>query len=253
MMSSDEEDYMSDAFLAQCSDVRPGLKRTHATQRDHEMHKKKAKIGEKKSKAQLETEQREEGLNKALDHTNKGFSMMAKMGFKMGQSLGKNADEGRKEPIEVKVKADRAGLGIEAVKLEMKELRRKKLMKKRAEALNVDEFRAQLSKRRKFQLITADLAKSQRVCQDLDKVQEVQEPVETWFWPKLVREDDEDDDDEEEEEEFECEFDAEEQLSILTTYLRKQYLYCLWCGHSFDDQSDLDKECPGMTRCDHDD
>ena len=240
-MSSDEDDdYMSDTFLAKCADVRPGLKRAHAKIKKHEMAKKVTT--KKKSKSELECEKREEGLNKALDESNRGFSMMAKMGFKMGQSLGKTS-EGRKEPIEVKVKVDRAGLGREAVRTEIAELRKRKQSKKKV--INITEFREKLSQQRRSHLVNCDLAKSQRICEELDKAKSVESALEIWFWPKIIAED-------EEEEEEECEFEPEEQLSIITNYLRAEYLYCLWCGHSFKDQSDF-AGCPGPTRFDHDD
>ena len=71
-----------------------------------------------KSKAELEAEaeaNREAALATALPETNKGFKMMAKMGFKQGQSLGKSEDA-RKEPIQVTVKDDRSGIGLESEK-----------------------------------------------------------------------------------------------------------------------------------------
>ena len=49
------------------------------------------------------------------------------------------------------------------------------------------------------------------------------------------------------------EFEPEEMLSILTGYLRSEHLYCLWCGITFSDVEDLNSNCPGPTRDDHDD
>ena len=65
----------------------------------------------KKSKADLEIEKRDEGLQKSLDFTNKGFAMLAKMGYIAGESLGKSKS-GRVEPIPIEVKNDRGGLGM---------------------------------------------------------------------------------------------------------------------------------------------
>ena len=65
----------------------------------------------KKSKADLEVEKRDEGLQKSLDFTNKGFAMLAKMGYIAGESLGKSKS-GRVEPIPIEVKNDRGGLGM---------------------------------------------------------------------------------------------------------------------------------------------
>ena len=123
---------MSDAFLATLEDVRPGLKRvskqsrnvtkanfdelfiknllhpiyflqSHATQREHKLLKKKIEEcqSKKPKSSQLEVEKREEGLQKSLDSTNKGFALLAKMGYKEGDSLGKSGKSGRLEPIPI--------------------------------------------------------------------------------------------------------------------------------------------------------
>ena len=87
---------------------------SHATQREHEMLKKKTGQEEenktKKTKVNLEIEKRHEGLQKSIDSSNKGFAMLAKMGYKAGDSLGKS-NTGRVEPIPIEVKNDRGGLG----------------------------------------------------------------------------------------------------------------------------------------------
>ena len=63
---------------------------SHAEQRLHEVEKKKEEAREKaakepkKTKKVLEEEARQEGLEKSLDSSNKGFAMMQKMGFKTG-------------------------------------------------------------------------------------------------------------------------------------------------------------------------
>lgn len=61
---------------------------THATQREHEILKRKSEfqdeVKKKKSKAELEEEMREEGLKKSIDSSNKGFALLAKMGYKAG-------------------------------------------------------------------------------------------------------------------------------------------------------------------------
>lgn len=71
-----------------------------------------------KSKAERQAEAeaaREEALSTALPETNKGFKMMAKFGFKQGDTLGKS-ENARKVPIQVEVKPDRSGIGLESEK-----------------------------------------------------------------------------------------------------------------------------------------
>ena len=47
--------------------------------------------------------------------------------------------------------------------------------------------------------------------------------------------------------------ELEDQMDILTEYLRSNYLYCQWCGIEFEDAKDMDDNCPGDDRRDHDD
>lgn len=71
-----------------------------------------------KTKAEREADAeaaREEALATALPETNKGFKMMAKFGFKQGDTLGKSEDA-RKVPVQVDIKGDRSGVGLESEK-----------------------------------------------------------------------------------------------------------------------------------------
>lgn len=81
-----EVDYMSDDFVTNLDDVRPGLlsrrkdKRGSHSTKDVPMTKK-VKI--------MEEEAREKGLSAPISSDNKGFSILQKMGYKEGTSLGK--------------------------------------------------------------------------------------------------------------------------------------------------------------------
>ena len=135
----------------------------------------------------LEVTQREDALNKSsLVSTNKGFSLMLKMGYQMGKSLGK-ADEMADtattskhlmEPIKVTIKADRAGLGqAEEQKQRLAEI--EQYMKHMHE--NRSKFVANTTdlyldnKRAQFQLrkLRHNLHKCQRVCFQLDSSSKV--------------------------------------------------------------------------------
>ncbi|XP_042205741.1 G patch domain-containing protein 11-like [Homarus americanus] len=75
-------------------DIRPGLMFSHSSKRQAEMEKKK-KIKDVKQQTKFKTmkevqkERLEEGLSTAISSSNKGFSMLQKMGYKPGTSLGK--------------------------------------------------------------------------------------------------------------------------------------------------------------------
>lgn len=103
---SEEEDYLSDAFLlkAETASTSSSLsysERRRKAQRDAET---KDLQNRKKKQRQLELDARQEALSKSLFERakeeeesgakpgNKALSMMMKMGFKPGQSLGKTDD-----------------------------------------------------------------------------------------------------------------------------------------------------------------
>lgn len=98
------------------------------TSRQNEISAKKNRLDEEHRNAQkplhvVEHERREEGLNQAISSDNKGFAMLAKLGYKAGDSLGR-ATAAVSEPIKIEVKADRGGLGKKAAdEDQLKEMR----------------------------------------------------------------------------------------------------------------------------------
>jgi hypothetical protein len=101
----DDDDYLSDKFLAEpAEDAAPS--KTYSQLRKQALNKSHAKnvVNRIKSKRQRELEAREEGLNKSLferaqedeqtglSSGNKALAMMMKMGFKPGQSLGRQTE-----------------------------------------------------------------------------------------------------------------------------------------------------------------
>lgn len=107
-MSDDEDDYLSDKFLAQTAAAPPAAKpKTYSDLRKEAQRKAFIKNEENrhKSRREREVEAREEGLSKSLferakeeeettgsSSGSKAMAMMLKMGFKPGQSLGKPED-----------------------------------------------------------------------------------------------------------------------------------------------------------------
>lgn len=45
---------------------------------------------------------------------------------------------------------------------------------------------------------------------------------------------------------------AQDRLTRVTTYLRRQYYYCFWCGTQYDNEQDLSENCPGEEEDAHD-
>lgn len=169
-MSSDEDDYMSDKFLIQeeVKNNRPGLIRNRKVQHDYEVQSKKLKIDEEvrnrnKSAKLVEKERREEGLSEAVSTSNKGFAMLAKMGYKKGEAIGKSSS-GIVVPLSITVKTNRHGLGRESALQELQE-KRMQIKKEKMEIANkgdgknitTDEFRKRFSQKNDMKLVESAL------------------------------------------------------------------------------------------------
>lgn len=263
---SDDDDYMSSAFLNVQEDIRPGLTLSRQVKRKHEMEKKRIeanKFPKTKSRKQLEEESRNEGMDNAIGADNKGFAMLQKMGYKPGMKLGPQKEStsnvGLSEPIKIKLKIDRGGLGREDEirrRIFEREERRTKIRAYKAHETErlTEEFRERMRNKVVHRNLMGDLRKSQKVCEQLDSENDVTEPMRPWFWYSLDYQEEEEDIDEEEEEEEEAkdEIEPDEQLNFILDYLRTKYLYCLWCGIKYETADDMDANCPGTEKSDHD-
>ena len=122
-MSDDEEDYLSDKFLAQMEAAsKPQPPRSY-TERRKQALKQSQSLNEqnrKKSRKQVELEAREEALQTSLiqkaqeeaketGKQNKALAIMMKMGFKPGQSLGENHEGSPSTSIGITETSDVAG------------------------------------------------------------------------------------------------------------------------------------------------
>ncbi|XP_031621220.1 G patch domain-containing protein 11 [Contarinia nasturtii] len=193
--SSEEDDYMSDAFLAKTieTDVRPGLVGNHKIARRIKLEDEKKKLDdEQKNKQkpvkQLEAERREEGLSAAISSDNKGFAMLAKMGYKQGDAIGRSST-GIVEPISIQIKSDRAGLGRAAAIKQLEEYK-ERLRKTKSEAKSETStsslhlFRQRMAQKNCDRQLEADLCKCQRACEKLDIDASIEKSVMAFFWPK---------------------------------------------------------------------
>ncbi|GIZ43059.1 hypothetical protein CKM354_000630200 [Cercospora kikuchii] len=132
MADDEEDDYLNMTF-----EETPAKKET-SLQRTARLKKEALERGKVKSKAERAEEERqklETALATELDSSNKGAKMMAKMGFK-GGALGK-IEGARTRPIEVQIKEDRGGIGMEND--------RKRKIREAAEAMDVKEKRVKLT------------------------------------------------------------------------------------------------------------
>lgn len=129
------------------------------------MEAKKAKVDTEQSqskKQSLEQTQREIGLSSAISSENKGFAMLAKMGYKQGDAIGRTATGGIVEPIAVQVKSGRSGFGRESALKELEEykerLRRAKSEMNAANAgTSLTEFRQRMAHKTSEKQLESDL------------------------------------------------------------------------------------------------
>ncbi|KAI7616397.1 hypothetical protein KC319_g19510, partial [Hortaea werneckii] len=112
-MADEEDDYLSMTFDDPSS--KPGKETSlQRTQRLKKEAAERGRVPSKKELAEKEKAARDAALATQLDSSNKGAKMMAKMGFK-GGALGK-AEGARTTPIEVNMKDDRGGIGMDSEK-----------------------------------------------------------------------------------------------------------------------------------------
>ncbi|XP_059154910.1 G patch domain-containing protein 11-like [Physella acuta] len=268
MSSDDEDDYMSDKVLQMCGDTRPGLAPKQIQQKYEK--EKSMKVANKQNatipKHKLEATHREAGLSASISTESKGFALLQKMGYKPGMGIGKLGN-GRVEPVPIELKTNRSGLGrdseMKRKATEMNNMRAAMLAKRqKAVEKQKETFVGRMSERFSEKHVERDLRTAQRACLQLDQEQGLTEPEEPFFWPAvtlLTKEEEEKSDDDvdekncesesDEDEITECpaylEFSEAERLEIVTRYLRNVYSYCLWCGTKYDDNKDLEANCPG--------
>lgn len=125
-----------------------------------------------KSKKELEAEAeaaRDEALRTAIDPSNRGFQMMAKLGFKPGSALGKSEDA-RTEPIQLVRKEDRGGIGhINEKKRKFDEAAEEEA--KRAK-MDPEEYRERIRQEREQKRFQSQMFAAQKVAEQFDETRE---------------------------------------------------------------------------------
>lgn len=114
MASEDEDDYLSMSFGGETASAQPKETSLQRTTRLKKEAAARARIPSKAERERQEKATREAALATHLDASNKGAKMLAKMGFR-GGALGKT-DDARTQPIEVSMKDDRGGVGMDSEK-----------------------------------------------------------------------------------------------------------------------------------------
>mmetsp|Transcript_7975 Transcript_7975/g.9823 ORF Transcript_7975/g.9823 Transcript_7975/m.9823 type:complete len:323 (-) Transcript_7975:1466-2434(-) len=235
---------------------------------------------------QVQEVKRDEALKRSLftdKHANKsiGLSIMEKMGFKVGDSLGSTKSDERvlKKPIDVQIKTNRLGIGASNKENDSQLGSQTKV--------DVLEYRERIQKSketRKNELITNKVMK---LCFELsgdseeyynDKENFKPEEVNLLWRPYVINMIENDlvkrfkqkviriDEDkrpaspqptplnkEGSDKEYELYLLSEpmDKLEKLLNYMRNKYNYCFYCGFTYKDQEDLIENCPGVNEEDH--
>ncbi|TKA57852.1 hypothetical protein B0A49_11354 [Cryomyces minteri] len=168
----DEDDYMSMAIAEPSKQEKEtSIQRRARKQREAEI---KARTKPKAEREADEAAAREAALATKLDPSNKGAQMMAKLGFK-GGALGKANPDARTEPINVLVKEDRGGIGLDSEK-KRKVTEDMEHEAKRVKAEEGD-YRERVRREREEKRIEGQIIGAQKVAERLDT--EAEEAVHT--------------------------------------------------------------------------
>jgi hypothetical protein len=164
--SDEEEDYMTMVIPDTSKSSETSLQRRKRKERENAL---KAFNKPKAEKEAEEAAAREAALATAMDTSSKGFKMMAKLGFKPGDSLGKT-ENARKEPIHVSMKEDRGGIGHESEKKrkfreQMDEAMKRAKVVDKKQGEYVDWRRQELEEKQ----LTSQLRNAQKIAENMDE------------------------------------------------------------------------------------
>lgn len=184
------------------------------------------------------------------DKTSIGLSIMQKMGFKVGESLGKNT---KKDPGVIKVvqKSDKSGIGKETQlervddfitykvqnNKEKTELKLKVSLMKTCFELSGDAERWEQDKNadginslwKEYAILLLDKEEDRKDRKRIISGKNSTTKCNNSISPLCTN----------------------EHIQLLIEYLRISHLYCYFCGSKFTDRNDLDSNCPGPAEEDH--
>jgi hypothetical protein len=202
----------------------------------------------------------------------KGLSIMEKMGFKVGEALGKDPSNSDAilEPIVMIPKSNKSGLGRGDNKPDI-------VINGGITEKDEESFKSRLQLEKDTERKERIVKKMQRLCleltdQDIDFEKVllkdlnvmwrgyVKDLQDSWKKKRLIHSEEEveeidnsQEDQENTDEELDM-FEAEPidtRIGRLYRHLRSEFDYCFWCGVRYEDQADLHANCPGETEEEH--
>lgn len=167
-----EDDYLSMTFEEPQKPAKES-----SIQRIARLKREAEKRSHPKSKAELaaeETAAREAALATSIGSSNKGFKMMAKLGFK-GGALGKDYGAGdvKSEPIRVTMKEDRGGIGLDSEKKrKFREEAEREVKRVKAEQGEQLDYRERMRREREEKRLEGQVIGAMMVCERLAEADE---------------------------------------------------------------------------------
>jgi Domain of unknown function (DUF4187)/G-patch domain len=180
-LPEDADEYLTMTF----DDPTPAMKSESLTQKKKRQAREAEIRGRPKSKAELAAEEkskREAGLSSStIDPSNKGFKMMAALGYKPGTALGAGkpgqqngeVDTRLLEPVGVEMKEGRSGIGADAEKKrkfrEEVAVKEEDLKKRKVEE---GDFRERQQREREQRKMEGQAFGAMKVCERLEEEEE---------------------------------------------------------------------------------
>jgi len=256
----DVPDYMSSDFLSVAQEI--DKQRTNQLdpvtrkRKKQQMQREEDRKQPKSLHARMEAN-RAAGLTQSIPTHNIGHKLLAKMGYKSGQALGKQERRGIVEPIGIDTTVGKAGLGRSSFLIEKQKEKDKAQQKRTDDTLKM--FRASQKAKLDLKKKANDLKRARASCQSLDTETGVDDNP---LWLKPLQEQ------QEKEGKITDEYPSyshnplsEEVLSLdkvlaelthVLGYMRDVHRYCLYCEIQYKSKEDLTAQCPGMHEEAHD-
>jgi len=273
-ITASDDDYMADGLIQQAIRHEALMKAQQRT-----ASKKKTKpvpeVVKTKPRAVLESEKREEGLSTAIAEDNKGFKLLALMGYKKGMPIGKQAsgataiqgpspstststsslpvNEPLLEPLPIILKKDKTGLGVDEDRRNNHLLQEHAIEKMSTELLS--NFKARMQSKFTEKKMASDVFNSLTLCKQLDVEKKIMNS-------EIYKNENEYDSADEklvaeaetnviiEKTEF-AQLEVSQKLLQVLQYLRMTHMYCYYCGTQYSSTEDLNSHCPGLTEAEH--
>uniref|UniRef100_A0A7S2Y0F0 G-patch domain-containing protein n=1 Tax=Fibrocapsa japonica TaxID=94617 RepID=A0A7S2Y0F0_9STRA len=167
----EEEDYMSDKFLASLEAAAGSSSGKRGNKRKRQLRARPPQPAPQQQ--QLPLRQRmaqtlQQGMDQQIQEDNPGFRLLKKFGYQEGTGLGRNK-AGIVNPIGIDIKQGRAGLGKDAqVKAEQEQRKELQRMQREMQEMRQRDFRGEGSARYLEQRMASDLTKARHSAQTLD-------------------------------------------------------------------------------------